>query len=166
MAPPRKPQTIASPKWTNVKSQGELAEDIFVVKAHALNLSVSTPHGDNQPFDFIVTSATGIHRIQVKSCWTPQQNRFTARIQPRLANAPDSYDFLVIYVPPRDSWYVIPAKEVNGPVRVYPDVPNSRGSYEQYRNAWRLITGNPNDDYQEIGLTIHAAADENAARKK
>ncbi len=51
-------------------------------------------------------------------------------------------------------------------MRVYPDVENSRGRYEQYRNAWRLITGNPDDDHQEIGITIHAAADTSGTKKK
>lgn len=162
MPPRRKPQTLASPKWTNVKSQGELAESIFVVKAQALGLGISEPKGDNQPFDFHVTSPLGTFRIQVKSSWVPQQNRYTARIQPHLASAPGSYDFLVIYIPPNDSWYVIPSREVSGPVRVYPDIPGSRGRYEKYRNAWRLITGDPADDHHQLGLTIHAAADPDA----
>jgi len=166
MPPRRKPQTIASPKWTNVKSQGELAESVFVVKAQALGLSISEPKGDNQPFDFHIQSPLGTFRIQVKSCWVAQQNRFTARIQPHLADAPGSYDFLVVYIAPSDSWYVIPSSEVSGPVRLYPDIPDSRGRYEKYRNAWRLITGNPADDTHQIGLTIHAAADEGAKKPK
>ncbi len=163
MSPRRRPQTIASPKWTNVKAQGELAETIFAVKAQALGLSISKPYGDNQPFDFHVYGPVGTFRIQVKSSWVPRQNRYTVRIQPHLAGAPGSYDFLVVYIPPRDSWYVIPSREVPGPIHLYPDIPHSRGRYEKYRNAWRLITGNPADDTHQIGLTIHAAADSDAA---
>lgn len=69
--PPRKPQTLASPKWTKVKSQGELAESVFVVKAQALGLGISEPKGDNQPFDFLVTTPLGTFRIQVKSSLGP-----------------------------------------------------------------------------------------------
>jgi len=140
-----------------------LVEVIFMVKAQALGLSISKPYGDNQAFDFHVYGPAGTFRVQVKSGWRPQGPRYTTQAFKKSAGRLKGVDFLVVYIAPQDFWYVIPAsKVVTRAVRLYPHVHRSRGRYEKYRNAWRLLTGNPADDTHQIGLTIHAAADEDA----
>lgn len=33
------------------------------------------------------------------------------------------------------------------------------GRFEKYRDAWSLLTGDPEDDIRTLGFTIYAAAD-------
>jgi PD-(D/E)XK nuclease superfamily protein len=72
---------------------------------------------------------------------------------------PAEVDFIVIYIPPEDAWYVVPAADVH--VRMLPLRPHRfRGRYEKYRDAWRLLTGDPEDDNRTLGFTIYAAAEQ------
>ncbi len=151
------------PPLTHVKEKGEWGEIAFQAKALALGLSVAKPNGDNQPFDFIVTTRLGkMLRVQVKSAWTCLRRRFMVRLQRYLGREKrGDVDMFAVYVAPYDAWYILPPEAIpgSGYPRFYPSVPGSRAMTEQYRNRWSLITGDPADDLREAGLTIHAAAE-------
>ena len=74
---------------------------------------------------------------------------------------------LVAYIPPHDVWYVIPPSEFRAKgIVLWPDARRpSRSQFDQYRSAWHILTGNPDDDDLELGLTIHAAADDGKKSK-
>lgn len=151
------------PTWKNGKAKGELAEMAFQLKASALGLAVSKPYGDNQSFDFTVyTLRTGSLRVQVRSGWSFWRVGF--KVKPyRSGRGPgEGYDFLVVYVPPYDAWYVVPADELRNVTTAYfyPHRRKSRGRFEGFRDAWHLLTGSKVDDTRRIGLTIHANADQ------
>ncbi len=151
----------AAPLWRNGKAKGEWVEIAFTAKAIALNLAVCKPHGDNQPFDLVTVTGSGrMARVQVRSSWQPRypaETRYGTAYMTRPTSS-KGFDFLAAYVPPFDAWYIVPAVEVhdNSPGLFYPHRPHSRGRLEKYRNAWRLLTGNPADDSRSHGLVIHA----------
>jgi hypothetical protein len=59
----------------------------------------------------------------------------------------DDIDFVVAYVVAAEAWYIIPVDAIKGfrQLRLYPSgTARKRGGYfEQYREAWHLITGKP-----------------------
>ncbi len=154
------PRKLRLPRWLTTKKKGELAESIFVFRAQALGLQVSKFLGESQASDFHVQSRLGTFRVQVKSAWKLSQRQYMVRFNPRTLNQASGYDVVVAYVAPLDVWYVIPASAVQNPwLALYPQVTDSRGKFEKYRDGWRTLTGDPLDDTREIGLTIHATAD-------
>lgn len=161
---PSTPRKLRLPRWLNEKAKGELAECIFVVKAQALGLAVSKPYGDNRQFDFQVQSRLGTFCVQVKSAWKMLKSRYMI-MSGNSRNKLRGYDVLVAYVAPTDTWYVIPASAVKGRfLWLYPQVTNSRGKYERFREGWRTLTGDVHDDTRRIGLNINAQADSDAGR--
>ena len=152
-------------KRRNDKSKGELAEMAFQIKATALGLAVSKPYGENEAFDFTVyTLRTGSLRIQVRSAWTILRRTYKASLRRsgRAQGHDRGYEFLAVYIPHHDAWYIVPADEIprgSEAACFYPHVKKSRGRYEGFRNAWHLLTGNRADDTRLTGLTIHANAE-------
>ena len=157
---PSKPRKLRLPRWFHSKARGEFAETIFVAKAQALGLAVSKPYGDNQPFDFHVQSRLGTFRVQVRSAWRLGKNRHIAVPADKSLNKCSGFDVVVVYVAPMDLWYVIPASVVTRWLSLYPRSPNSKGKYERFREGWRTLTGDPQDDSRLLGLTIHAQRDD------
>lgn len=148
--------------FPNRKAAGEWVESVFLAKALALGLGVSKPFGDTQPYDFLVTRRNlPPARIQVKSAFAKRAGGcyLVSMLQHRKPYKPADLDFFVVYIPPEDAWYVIPVGRIRVPaMSVRPR--RVRGRYEKYRNAWHLLTGDPEDDTRSLGFTIHAAAEE------
>ena len=132
-----------------------------MVKAASLGLAVSQPFGDSQPYDLIVTTRKGrTVRVQLKSAWRKVQGRYQALMwRCRRPYRHWELQFFVVYIPPEDAWYVIPLRKVRRKMlKFYPHRPGSVGRQEKYRDAWRLITGDPADDSRSLRFTINAAA--------
>ncbi len=146
------------------KAKGELAELAFMLKAAALGMAVSKPYGDNQAFDFVVSPRhRGALRIQVKSGWTLGENGYGYKVSLRSSvrrYRPNDVDYFVAAILPEDAWYILPASATASSTSsyFYPHRAGNRGQFEQYRNAWHLLTGDPADDTRMLGLTIHASA--------
>lgn len=131
------------------KQQGQIAELAFVYKVAKLGLAVSKPYGDNERYDFIVDAGRRLWRVQVKSTYA-----FTERDCYRLGTywkslndkhlsySPEQVDFLVGHVVPHDVWYVIPIAAVafRKSLHLYPFRDHYAGMYEQYREAWHLLS--------------------------
>lgn len=158
MPPPKRPPL------SHPKEKGEWGEIAFQAKALALGLSVAKPNGDNQPFDFLVSTLDGrISRVQVKSGWRKDRVGYPIRCNWRNRGFGDSErDIFAVYIAPHDAWYIFPANVMgsNEFPRFYPHMPADYGPNEKWRHRWSLITGDPMDDTREVGLTIHAAAEE------
>jgi PD-(D/E)XK endonuclease len=124
------------------KRSGEAAEAAFLAKASGLGFAVAKPWGDSERYDFILDAGHGLLRVQVKSTQRYAESRYRVKA----AGWKDTYtldeiDFLVAYIIPEDLWYVVPiaAFAPRTGLRFYPHG-GRNAQYEQYREAWCLMT--------------------------
>jgi PD-(D/E)XK nuclease superfamily protein len=129
----------------NCKVIGALGELAFVLKAASLGFGVSKPHADNERYDFIVDSGKRLSRVQVKTTFSRFHRgyRITSEGYRHSPYKSSEIDFLVVYIAPRDIWYVIPVNCLNASNQLtfYPDGCRSGGNLEAYREAWHLLAG-------------------------
>jgi hypothetical protein len=120
------------------KRRGEWAEMCFMARAAERGLVVSKPWGESQHYDFAVEHEKCFLRVQVKSTMSRKKNSYGCTLRGAVAfYTKDDFDFLAIYIIPRDLWYIVPsAVAVTGRQRIYlmPDYPGS--IYEPYRENW------------------------------
>ena len=128
----------------NTKVRGGVAELAFMLKAASLGFGVSKPHADTERYDFIIDSGKRLSRVQVKSTSSLFNGGYRARAawsNNSLYNL-NQIDFLVVYIVPRNIWYVIPVTAITASMMVfYPDgCRRSWGAFfEAYREAWHLM---------------------------
>jgi len=120
---------------------GELA---FVHKAASLGFGVSKPHGENEPYDFILDSGTHLWRVQVKSIFSVFRDGYktTGQRSNHDIYTIDEIDFLIAYIAPQEIWYVIPTKYLTASraLAFYPSgCKRGGGHFEQWREAWHLL---------------------------
>ena len=137
---------------------GEVGELAFILKATSLGLTPSRPYGDRLPYDFLLDCGGRVLRIQVKSVFISRrgyQNRFSVGVCQQTRRGSVAYntneiDFIVAYVAPFNTWYVIPVKVLLGRkvIYVYPATKprKNAGLYEPYREAWHLLRSEENED--------------------
>lgn len=130
------------------KSQGELVELKFYVKAYEQDFIVSKPFGDNAKYDFIVDSGHRINRVQVKSVGSKDMSSRADRYRVAATHGKNSknvytekqIDYLAAYVIPLDVWYIIPVSElISGSLSLFPHRETSKGYYEKFKEAWDLF---------------------------
>ena len=138
-------------KKLDTKRLGEMAEMAFILKATSLGLTPSRPYGERRPYDFLLECGSRVLRIQVKSVhYSRPQNRraYTLNVcqhkdRGRAAYTPDDIDFVVAYVAPHDTWYVIPVDVLSHStnINVYPTGKRRTdgGLFEIYREAWHQL---------------------------
>ena len=145
--------------FPTLKAAGEWVEMVFAVKAAALGLALSKPYGDSRRYDFLVAADNKpALRVQIKSAFTKWRGYYTAKARGSAGRYdPAELDVLVIYIPPEDAWYLLPARDVHSAGLSLR--PGSHSRYEKYRDAWHLLTGDPEDDTRSLGFTIHAQAE-------
>jgi hypothetical protein len=160
-------EKLLHPFMRSPKRRGEWAEAAFTAKAMGQGLTVCKPCGDLEPFDFVVFNVRrAMNRVQVKSAWNrvPGWRGYGVGTTNRKRFDRSHFDFLVVALPERDVWYVIPADAVHGKTkfRLYPG-PKRRKigcDYEQYREAWHLLTGDePGAWARYQRFTIHAGTE-------
>jgi PD-(D/E)XK endonuclease len=130
-----------------VFDQGELGEAAFVHKAVSLGFVVAKPHGQNHRYDFIVEAGKNLLRVQIKSCAHARNGYYKVGVGcslngTRIAYADTELDFVVAYIIPEETWYVVPVREVVGRVTLRFRSPNGvhhRDPYVYYREAWHLL---------------------------
>lgn len=145
----RKPRTL----WSlvaplvrgamNTKVRGAVGELAFTLKAASLGFGVSKPHADTERYDFIVDSGKRLSRVQVKSSCSARRGGYSASGSwgnHSVYNRHD-IDFLVVYIIPRNIWYVIPVSAIRASacLTFYPDGCTWGGRFEVYREAWHLL---------------------------
>jgi hypothetical protein len=84
-----------------------------------LGLMVARPYGHNHPYDFIVQGGGNLWRVQVKTCNNVRDRLYNVDIRHsvngvRVAYTMCEVDFVVVYIMPEETWYVMPAREVVG----------------------------------------------------
>jgi hypothetical protein len=110
--------------------------------------SFCTPWGENKKYDFILDSGLSLYRVQVKSVNSiePSERGGAYCIRAVYGNDRKPYskkdiDFVVCYVIQLNVFYIIPVEKMRGPaLRLYPHRNNPAGFYEEYKEAWHLIT--------------------------
>jgi|SRR6185312_1333939 len=124
------------------KKRGEWVELKFMAEAAARNLSASKPYGDSENFDVVVGRPRKFVGVQVKS--TASLSRVKVGYECKVRNgqqayAAGSFDFLAVYIVPKNVWYIVPAKLIHGKrsIMLCPNLPVAK--YEQYREAWKLL---------------------------
>ena len=160
-------EKILHPFMRSTKRRGEWAEAAFVAKAMGQGLRVSKPCGESDPYDFVVFNVRhAMNRVQVKSAWAriPGWRGYAVGTTNHRFRRSD-FDYLVVALPEQDVWYVIPADALHGlsKFRLYPATPKRKKTpkdYEQYREAWHLLTGDePGAWARYQRFTIHANAE-------
>jgi PD-(D/E)XK endonuclease len=146
-APSSKPADSKPKKKRSPKRQGEIVELAFVYKAAAMGFAVAKPYGDSESYDFMLDSGGHCWRVQVKSTAFFTDNAYKISAchsgagQTKQVYKPEQIDFVVGYVIPEDAWYVLPIKVLGQRrfIALYPHLPQGRGQFERYREAWCLM---------------------------
>jgi hypothetical protein len=128
------------------KRLGEAVEGCFLYCALFENLIVGRIWGDSRPFEFYVgvSGRKRVNRIQVRGTRRRRNGGFEVSTThgrwQRPYTARDC-DFIAVYVVPLKTWYIIPIRAIRRKVsiHVFPEVPNSKGKYERYRERWDLL---------------------------
>jgi len=149
--PPESHDNSAHKPKFDASRHGEVGELAFVLKATSLGFSPSRPYGARLPYDFLLDCGGRVLRIQVKSVFTSRRgyrDRFSVGVCQHNRSGSFAYnsnevDFIVGYVAPHNTWYVLPVKVLLGRkvIYVYPLGHRRKGAgmYETYREAWHLL---------------------------
>ena len=103
-------------------------------------LFVTKPWGDSAQYDFIVEHQGRFRRMQVKSTQFFDRGCYPCAVKGSHWPYPeDAFDFLVVYILPKDLWYIIPEPVFRGQasVALRPEIKDSK--YAKYLGAWELI---------------------------
>lgn len=135
----------------NPKLAGERAESLFLAAAMQRGLTVSKPFGDSAPYDFIVDPAPGrrpltLWRVQVRST---SVTSFSGSYSVTLGHGkgcqhalmPRDADFLAVLIVPREEWYLVPVKLLDGRRCASFGVVEGKSArrWEPFRSAWHLL---------------------------
>jgi len=127
----------------NNKHRGELAELAFMRKAAALGFSVAKPWGESERYDVVLRSGKVFWRVQVKSVRSKSPQRKHYRVVTtnwlKFPYTADEIDFLVAYIFPEDTWYVLPVSAVENRKMLFLSPNSRRSKLEKYRGAWNLL---------------------------
>jgi hypothetical protein len=130
------------------KAIGEIVELRFFLKAFEQGLVASKPFGDSCRYDFIVDGFGKLSRVQIKS--TSDKDKWCRGSRYRInasygASRKSSYlktdiDFLVAYIIPESSWYIVPVEAIAGTKTLgfFPHH-SKQQKLEQYKEAWQLF---------------------------
>ena len=148
-------------KIRNPKQRGEWAELRFMAKAAEFGFQLNKPFGDSTRYDVVIDLGERFVRVQVKStyCRTrerkPKQNRsaFIAMLRSQQCQRYQlsDFDYLAVYVIPKDVWCIIPAVIALAKRSVCVRPGDAANKYERYREAWHLLHDRPQDAPQEPG---------------
>lgn len=134
-------------KIRHPKERGEWAEIRFMAKATEHGFKLTKPWGDSSPYDFVLDLGGRFASVQVKSISSRSRpakphhrsGAFVAHMRGFRAYRRSDFDYLAVYVIPKDIWYIIPVavaiRKIS--VRVWPG--NQANRYERYREAWHLF---------------------------
>lgn len=129
------------------KIQGQKAEAKFQFDALVRDLIVSKPYGDNSTYDFITDFKGTLKRVQVKSVSVKDKgtNRYrisatNSRHKSDCKYTKADIDIVACYIFDLDMWYLVPIEEISGAyINAYPDLKNSKGKYEIYKENWNIL---------------------------
>jgi hypothetical protein len=135
------------------KKLGELGELAFSLQAAMQGFTVALSCGDTEAYDFLVDNGRRCWRVQVKTTGPPQDgNLYYVNCGHRAAVARPTgdrtvpygkgeIDFMVLYVFPEDTWYIVPWKALCGrlSLTIHSARSANRGNLAEYKGAWDLL---------------------------
>ena len=134
---------ICKTKFATYKQRGEWVELLFMARAAQRGFHVSKPWGDSGRYDVSVEDRGRFRRVQVKSTTVPRGDGgyvcYLKRTGVRYYKVSE-VDFFVIYVVPKDAWFVLPSRVVlrlKSNIRVAPG--HAEQKYARYEEAWHLL---------------------------
>ena len=143
-------QKAARARGLAITRSGDLGEVAFVHKAMSLGYVVAKPYGQMHRYDFMVEGANKLWRIQVKTSTCLRDGKYqlcVQRITHRrvVAYKKSELDFVVAYLMPTNTWYILPISLVAGRRSFLLAPPGFRrkNPLAQYQEAWHLL-GKPN----------------------
>jgi hypothetical protein len=135
------------------KERGEWAELRFMAKAAEHGFKFAKLWGDSAPYDMVLDLGGRFVRVQVKStmCEASLGNRHVRpgsyavflRHQSTPRYRRTDFDYLAVYVIPKDIWYVMPSEAVVPKIGIRVCPGNRANLYECYREAWYLLQQPP-----------------------
>ncbi|HXM21527.1 MAG TPA: group I intron-associated PD-(D/E)XK endonuclease [Terriglobales bacterium] len=126
--------------------QGFLGEVAFLHKAVSLGFMVAKPWGDIYRYDFIVNGGRNFWRVQVKAGTYLMDGLYQMCVRRRTGGVKIAYtesevDFVVAYIIPEETWYILPVREVaeRRTLSFCPKGSSRRDHFGYYREAWHLL---------------------------
>jgi hypothetical protein len=126
--------------------EGEQGELAFLSKATSLGFALSLPYGHMQRYDFLVDSGSNLWRVQVKTTKHMLNGLYLVGVHHRYNRRQQAYttseiDFVAVYIPPEQTWYILPVREVteHKSLLFRPKGYARRDPYAHYREAWHLL---------------------------
>lgn len=128
------------------KEDGVYYEQLFITEALKRGLAVCDTVGDALPYDVVVMDGAKSWRVQIKGT-RGVQDKGTKRYMFSLGvgvnkRVNKNFDMFAGYAVHRNgtSWYIIPREMLpSKTIKIYPDIPDSKGKYERYEGAWTLF---------------------------
>jgi len=130
------------------KRRRELSDYAFVHKAASLDFGVAKPYGDSERFDFILISrdwpeGDKLLRIQVKCTASLIRGLYHINTLRHCCGGvipykPTEVDFVIIHIPPDDSWFIFPIRDTPTCLALRPKS-HPGGIHEPNREAWHLL---------------------------
>jgi len=127
------------------KSQGELAEIKFLLRASEQGYPVSKPFGDNQKYDFILDNGNTLLKIQVKSTRQKLDSALSIKIgvgygrSSKKVYTENEVDFFALYLQCIDCFYIIPTKIIAGRVSIRIHPHRKTCTWLRYRENWQGV---------------------------
>lgn len=119
---------------------GDIAELKFMVLMREMGYTVCKPMSHHSRYDFIIDMDDNMKRVQVKCTNYKTKSASTSYVchsytqRKKRRYLASEIDFIAIYIPPHDAWYMIPMADVKSEdINLYPHKPDSKGQYEKYR---------------------------------
>lgn len=156
--------------------QGDVAETAFLARATKEGFRVCSPYGIGCRYDSILDNGLTRFLIQVKS--TRQLKRsgvymihsdrvLGSRYARRVAYAESEVDFVVAYVVPEETWYIIPIQALRGRRTMYLYSRDHKrrhmGVWEAFREKWDLFEQHQTPDVVKLMERIAAERAEGKA---
>ncbi|MGB1617888.1 MAG: group I intron-associated PD-(D/E)XK endonuclease [Litorivicinaceae bacterium] len=125
------------------KTVGAAGELLFHSRALRQGFDVSLPIGDNSPYDCLVDTGTKIHRIQVKTCASPDgpnSNRYGFSL--KRGRDEQTYgttiDFFALVCLEIDVIYIVPIEDLMNQrtAKTWPTTEGTTGRFEKFREGW------------------------------
>jgi hypothetical protein len=108
-------------------------------------MNVARPWDGGLAYDFVVEVNGKLCRVQVKSCSYKRSDGWyqcNYRGYGRPPYAAGEFDFVAVYVIPRDFWYIIPTVAISGLREGFAVLPHTaRSKYYRFEEAWHLLSG-------------------------